>query len=53
MYEQVRANPRRFIVHHGHESLQTEQVVGIMDVYVIVEKQGRAGRLAEATDLRT
>jgi hypothetical protein len=48
-YRQVRANPRRFVHARGHE----EQVEGAVeplaehDGYLIVEKIGEAGKLAE------
>jgi hypothetical protein len=52
VYESVRAHPRRFLVAPGHES-SVEQVVGGDDGYVIVEKTGTAGRIAEQNDPRT
>jgi hypothetical protein len=51
-YERVRSNPRRFIVQAGHEEPQVETVVEVHDGYVVVEKQGEAGRAAEAENPR-
>lgn len=51
-YESVRADPRQFIVVAGHES-EFERVVERFDRYLVVEKEGRAGQLAEQTDPRT
>jgi hypothetical protein len=52
-YEEVRANPRRFIVTPGHEDDTVEDVVEICPAYLVVEKRGQAGRLADVTDPRT
>ena len=52
-YEQVRANPRRFIVAPGHERLDVEAVVETTPGYLVVEKSEGAGAVAEATDPRT
>ena len=46
-YEQVRANPRRFVVLHGHLYPEVETVVGEADGYVVVEKIEAAARVAE------
>lgn len=51
-YEAVRANPRRFVVVTGHEN-DFERVVERFGSYSIVEKEGRAGVVAERTDPRT
>jgi hypothetical protein len=51
-YERVRANPRRFVLLPGHELLEHETVVERGDTYVVVEKLGEAGAIAEATDPR-
>jgi hypothetical protein len=50
-YDAVRANPRRFIVVPGHES-SFERVVERHQVYLVVEKLGEAGRVAEQHDPR-
>lgn len=48
-YEAVRANPRRFIVKPGHERPELEEVVDRPDGYLVVEKVGDAGAVAERT----
>lgn len=52
-YERVRANPRRFLVLEGHEHLGAERVVERRSGYLVVEKEGAGGRVADATDPRT
>jgi len=52
-YEQVRANPRRFIVVPGHERLDVEMVVERHDGYLVVEKVDGAGERAAETDPRS
>jgi hypothetical protein len=47
-YARVRSNPRRFIVLQGHEEPAVESIVEIYPGYLVVEKRGEAGRLAEA-----
>ena len=49
-YKSVRAHPDRFILAHGHEQLEVEQIVERSPGYVVVEKVGAA---AEAADLAT
>jgi hypothetical protein len=51
-YERVRANGRRFIMAPDHDIPAVENVVETHDGYVVVEKSGEAGRLAEAADPR-
>jgi hypothetical protein len=51
VYESVRAHPRRFLVAPGHEG-EFEQVSEVGDGYLIVEKTGVAGRIAEQNDPR-
>ena len=48
-YESVREHPRRFIVIPGHEVPETETVVDRGRGYLVVEKFGEAGELAEET----
>jgi hypothetical protein len=48
-YEAVRADPRWFLLVPGHEGA-FEHVVERGEGYVVVEKEGEAGRLAEQTD---
>lgn len=51
-YEQVRADPRRFIVLPGHERLDVEIVVERHPAYLVVEKLDRAAEMARETDPR-
>ena len=51
-YEQVRAHPQRFLVLPGHERPEVETVIEATPAYVVVEKGGDAGTVAEATDPR-
>ncbi len=52
-YERVRANPRHFLVLPGHEAAIGETIVDRGPRYVVVEKLGEVGRLAEASDPRS
>jgi hypothetical protein len=47
-YARVRSNPRRFVVLPGHEEPDIELIVEVHPAYVVVEKRGKAGRIAEA-----
>ncbi len=49
-YEAVRAHSDRFLVVAGHELPRLERVVEDHGRYVVVEKQGEAGKIAEDTD---
>ena len=51
-YERIRDHPRRFIVHPGHERLDVEVVVETRPAYLIVQKLGEAGEIAEEADPR-
>lgn len=51
-YERVRAHPRRFVIAPSHEINEYEIVVDSTPVYVVIEKKGQAGALAEASDPR-
>jgi hypothetical protein len=51
-YERVRAHPRRFLMAPDHEIPAAETVIETHRGYVVVEKSGEAGRVAEATDPR-
>jgi hypothetical protein len=51
-YEQLRANPRRFVVLAGHETPSIEHVVADRGRYRVVEKDGVPGELADDTDPR-
>ena len=48
-YRRVRAESRLFFVRPGHEDPELEQVVERYADYLIVEKTGEAGRVAEQT----
>jgi hypothetical protein len=52
VYESARADPRRFLVVPGHEG-DFERIVERGDGYVVVEKEGGAGRISEQTDPRS
>jgi hypothetical protein len=49
-YESARADARRFILVPGHEIPDVEVVVERGNGYVVVEKVGEAGDVADATD---
>ena len=51
-YEEIRANPRRFVVVPGHEHPEVETVVESRRGYVIVEKLDQAAKVAERHDPR-
>jgi hypothetical protein len=51
-YERVRAHPRRFLLAIDHEIPEAETIVERHRGYLVVEKGGEAGRVAEATDPR-
>ena len=51
-YEQVRADPRAFIVLDGHVNDETERVLSTHDGYVVVQKFGPAGVVAEIENPR-
>jgi hypothetical protein len=48
-YRRVRADPRLFFVRPGHEDPELERVVERHDGYLVVEKTGEAGKVAEQT----
>lgn len=48
-YRRVREEPRLFFVRPGHEDPQLERVVERHSDYLIVEKTGEAGKVAEQT----
>jgi hypothetical protein len=52
-YEAVRRHSRRFLVLPGHEDAELETVVASESGYLVVEKRGEAGRLADASDPRS
>jgi hypothetical protein len=47
-YKDVRREGDRFLVAHGHVDPGTERVVADRERFVIVQKVGRAGEIAEA-----
>ncbi|MBC7644880.1 MAG: response regulator transcription factor [Thermoleophilia bacterium] len=51
-YEEIRSEPAHFAVLAGHEILECERVVKICESYLIVEKHGDAGLVADASDPR-
>ena len=51
-YERIRAHPRRFLVAVDHNLPEAETVVEQHPTYLVIEKEGRAGEVAEATDPR-
>jgi len=52
-YEEVRSDPRRFVVIRSHLAPDVEDVVSENDRFVVVEKrEGRPAEIAEATDPR-
>jgi hypothetical protein len=51
VYEAVREHPRRFVLVPGHQR-EGEQVVAEDSGYVVVEKLGETGEVAEDTDPR-
>jgi hypothetical protein len=51
-YEDVRADPRRFVVVPGHERSELETVIRAERDYVVVQKREEAGVRAEKTDPR-
>jgi hypothetical protein len=51
-YESVRQHGKRFFVAPGHQDLQVELVVESHGTFVVVEKDGSAGIVADAADPR-
>jgi hypothetical protein len=51
-YEEIRTNPRRFVVVPGHEFGDVETVVESRPGYLIVEKRDQAAEVAERHDPR-
>jgi hypothetical protein len=52
-YEAVRSHSDRFLLLPGHERPELERVVEEHDHYLVVEKLGEAGAIAEETDPRS
>ena len=51
-YEHIRAEGTRFFVMPGHENVAVEEVVETMPTYLVVEKDGHAGIVADFADPR-
>ncbi len=51
-YEEVRGHARRFFVAPGHELPDVETVVAVRERYVVVQKRGEAGVMAERLNPR-
>ena len=51
-YERIRQHPRRFFVLQGHELPAAEDVVERGADWLVVEKRGQAGVVAEMSDPR-
>jgi hypothetical protein len=51
-YEEVRSDPRLFLVRPGHEVLDVEDVVQREDAYVVVRKHENVRDLVRETDPR-
>lgn len=52
VYERVRADPRWFLVAPDHDIPEVETIVEHHPHYVVVQKRGEAGRVAESSDPR-
>jgi hypothetical protein len=51
-YERVRADPRRFLMAPDHDIPDVETIVERQPHYVVVQKRGEAGLVAESSDPR-
>jgi hypothetical protein len=51
-YEEVRSEPNRFLVVPGHDGEAHERTLKATDRYVMVAKEGEAGRIAAELDSR-
>lgn len=49
VYQRTRKQPRLFFVRPGHQDLELERIVETYTGYLIVEKTGEAGQIAERT----
>jgi hypothetical protein len=47
-YRGVRADPRHFLIAHGHIDADLERVIRVTKRFMVVEKFGVAGEIAEA-----
>ncbi len=48
-YERIRQNPRRFFMVHDHNIPEVEKIVERHTQYIVVEKVGEGGSVAEET----
>jgi hypothetical protein len=46
-YERIRQDGTHFLLAYGHEDIEIEQVIARRDGYVVVEKDGVAGLVAD------
>ena len=51
-YEEVRSVSDHFVMKPGHENRDFERVIESHDRYVVVDKAGQAGDIADRTDPR-
>jgi hypothetical protein len=51
-YERIRQDGTHFLLADGHEDIEIEQVIAQRSGYVVVEKDGVAGLIAEYDDPR-
>ena len=51
-YERIRQDGTHFLLANGHEDIEIEQVIARRDGYVVVEKDGVAGLVADDGDPR-
>lgn len=52
-YEQVRADPKQFVVAPGHELPEIEAVIARRNAYQVVVKQGEAAEFVTERDPRS
>lgn len=52
-YEDMRADPNRFVVVLGHEAADAEDVVSLAEGFLLVSKRGVAEEIVRQTDPRT
>jgi hypothetical protein len=52
-YEAIRASPVRFPINSGHDFPEFERVIEEQEGYVVVEKFGKAGEVAQELDPRS
>jgi hypothetical protein len=52
-YEEVRSNPKRFVVAPGHEDMKIARVVASEEGYLVVEKIDEAAEVAIEHDSRS